>query len=73
MAGPYQVGEEPMSCTKEHLKEILEQCDAEPWLGDQAYWHKVHDMAGLEYGDAQSMIAADPAFYGYSKKAQTND
>lgn len=50
---------------KDRLKDAIECADALD-LPDGAYWALVHEMAGLEYGDAFQIIGGDPAFFGYT-------
>jgi len=49
---------------KRRLKALVDDESLED-MPDGAYWGIVNERLGLEYGEAQEIIAGDPAYFGY--------
>jgi hypothetical protein len=51
---------------KEKLRSVMAEVDALD-LPDGAHFALIAERMGFDHGDAESMIAGDPEFYGYSE------
>lgn len=51
---------------KRRLKDLIDDESLES-LPDGAYWGVVNERLGLQFGDAQEIIAGDPEYFGYTE------
>ena len=50
---------------KERLKKIMDTVE-EMDLPDGAHWALINQMMNFDHGDAESIIADDPEFFGFN-------
>ena len=51
--------------TKERLKQVMDDVE-DMDLPDGAHWALINQMMNFDYGDAESIIAEDPDFFGFT-------
>lgn len=66
MTDKYTTEKKPAAPTKEEVRDVMDDVEALD-LPDGAHWAMIHERLGLDSGDVNGFIAADPEFYGYAK------